>query len=320
MGTIIQSGSFRTFNAKACIYELEPSLHQYIGMQKEIITLNIIIPCDWVGAMRNLWTTPAHDCPCNASNTSASNTGPYNYPCDSNILLHAANTPSYNIDETFPRGDNNEFVERYRNDIFRLFYNENPSAAQQWEQHIQDMVDNTNPFRFVTEEERNNREETITEEGHHCDPELYHGYTVSLAKVENDLQYVPNVNHLDHIWYSPTNSLGTNSLGKLINNINVGEILDLLWNYFYHDYTACEDDHAFDPYNTLALDDELVFPVHVLSIFGYSDKVTMLTMKDDILYDYHVNIRFKQNVVPEVGDYVIQDTVKTIIGEDIPPN
>lgn len=294
-GTIIPSGSFRTFNAKACIYELEPSLHQFIGIRKEVITLNIIIPCDWVGAIRNLWTTKEHECPCSASNTSASNTGPFNYPCDSNILLYAVNNPKYNIDKTFPRGPNNTFVERYRNDIFRFFYNENPHVTQEWYTHIQDIMNNTDPY-IPTK-------------------------TVDEDKVTQDLQYIPNVNILDRICFSPTNSYGTDTLSKLINNINVGEILDLLWNYFYHDYSTCEDDHSFDPYNVLSKDDELCFPVHILSIIGYSDKTSLLTVnEDDIIYDYHINIRFKQDEEPIEGTYIVQDTQKPIVGEDIPTN
>ena len=347
--------SFRVFKARPCIYDLEPSLHKNIGIKREVVALDIVIPSDWVGALRNLWTTGEHTCECDDEGEEGhtenedSTTGPYGYPCDSKILLYAANTPSYNIDKTFPRGSCNEFVERYRNDIFRLFYNESETVAQQWAQHIEDIVSSTNPFYWITGEQRNNRDEGYVHNP--CDGELYHNYTVDLQKVIDDLIYIPDVNQLDHIWYSQTGALGTNSLSKLINNINVGEVLDLLWNYFYHDYEvppppdpdppanacaddhtehnddavestddACEDDHAFDPYNTLKLDDELVFPVHVQSIFGYSDKVTLLTLKDDVLYDYHVNIRFKQNVVPAVETHDTNDTTKPIVGESFPPN
>ena len=356
--------SFRVFKARPCIYDLEPSLHKNIGRTREVITLDIVVPSDWVGALRNLWTTGEHTCDCDDegeedhTENEDSATGPYGYPCDSKILLYAANTPTYNIDKTFPRGSCNKFVERYRNDIFRLFYNESETVAQQWAQHIQDIVHSTDPFLFVTEEERAHRDEGYIHA--YCYEETYKNYTVDLQKVMDDLIYIPDVNHLDHIWYSQTGALGTNSLSKLINNINVGEVLDLLWNYFYHDYevppppdpdppvnaceddhtehseddhtehsedvventddTTCEDDHAFDPYNTLKLDDELVFPVHVQSIFGYSDKVTLLTLKDDVLYDYHVNIRFKQNVVPTVETHDTNDTTKPIVGESFPPN
>lgn len=347
--------SFRVFKARPCIYDLEPSLHKNIGIKREVVALDIVIPSDWVGALRNLWTTGEHTCECDDEGEEGhtenedSTTGPYGYPCDSKILLYAANTPTYNIDKTFPRGSCNKFVERYRNDIFRLFYNESETVAQQWAQHIEDIVSSTNPFYWITGEQRNNRDEGYVHNP--CDGELYHNYTVDLQKVIDDLIYIPDVNQLDHIWYSQTGALGTNSLSKLINNINVGEVLDLLWNYFYHDYEvppppdpdppanacaddhtehnddavestddACEDDHAFDPYNTLKLDDELVFPVHVQSIFGYSDKVTLLTLKDDVLYDYHVNIRFKQNVVPAVETHDTNDTTKPIVGESFPPN
>lgn len=313
----IPSESFRVFKSRPCIYDLDPTLHHYIGRERQVITLDIIIPSDWVGAFRNLWTTAQHDCTCNDEGEHHDNTtGPHGYPCDTKILLHAANTATYNIDETFPRGPNNEFVERYRNDIFRLFYNESTTVAQQWADHIEDIVRSVDPFIFVTEEERPHRDPDYVHA--YCYEETYKNYQVDLQKVFNDMAYIPDVNSLDHIWYSPTDSLGTNSLSKLINNINVGEVLDLLWNYFYHDYTTCEDDHAFDPYNTLKLDDELVFPVHILSIFGYSDKVTLLTLKDDVLYDYHVNLRFKQNVEPAVETHATNDTTKKIVGESFP--
>lgn len=312
--------SFRVFKARPCIYDLEPSLHQNVGRTKEVITLDIVIPSDWVGALRNLWTTKDHSCECDGHGDGENDaeSGPYGYPCDSKILLHAVNTQTYDIDKTFPRGPSNEFVEKYRYEIFRLLYNESETVAQQWAQHIEDIVRSTDPFLFVTEEERPHRDEDYIHA--YCYQETYKNYTVDLQKVIADLIYVPNVDELDHIWYSPSNLRGTNSLSKLINNINVGEVLDLLWNYFYHDYGLCEDDHAFDPYNTLKLDDELVFPVHIKSIFGYSDKVTLLTLKDDVLYDYHVNIRFKQDVVPAVETHDTNDTAKQIVGEPFPSN
>lgn len=345
------SESFRVFKARPCIYDLEPSLHKNIGRKWEVITLDINIPSDWVGAMRNLWTSGPDTCDCDAEDNEENNgdteTGPHGYPCDKDILLHAAHTPTYNIDKTFPRGSCNQFVERYRNDIFRVLYNESATVAEQWANHIQDIVDSTNPFMFVTDQERDDRENPnyIILGDHHCgDVDLWKPYTVNLQKVIEDLAYIPNVNKLDHIWYSPTDSLGTNSLSKLINNINVGEVLDLLWNYFYHDYdvpevpetppndcnieeekeeedeTCEEEDHAFDPYNTLKIDDELVFPVHIKSLFGYSDKVTLLTIKDDVLYDYHVNIRFKQNVEPAIETHATKDIAKPIVGEPFPQN
>ena len=312
----VLSSSFRTFQSGVCVYELEPDLHQYIGMTREVIQLDIIIPMDWVGGIKNLWTSP-ESC-CGEDGDHDESDGPYGYPCDTkHILFYNVHNPNYNIDETFPRGINNEFIERYRRELFKTIYNENSDVAQKWQEHIQDIINSINPFRFVSEEARNkvdHAEETIQ---HTCGGH-FHDYVSDIIKVTEDLTYIPDVNELQQIWYSPVNSPGTNSLSKLINNINVGEMMDLLWNYFYHDYNSCKDDHLFDPYNTLNKDDELVFPIHIKSLFGYSDKVTLLTTEDDIIYEYHVNLRFKQNVQPEVIENpVLGNISKHITGEPL---
>ena len=89
-----------------------------------------------------------------------------------------------------------------------------------------------------------------------------------------------------------------------------------MWNYFYHDIESCDDDHVFDPYNVLKIDDEIVFPVHITSIFGYSDKISLLTFPDDdILYDYQVNVRFKQNITPDTLTPQLNPIQKYIVGE-----
>ena len=307
---IVESASYRTFKANICTYEIEPELHTYIGVNKEIVEINIIIPTDWVGNIRNIWTSPSCACEDDETNTN------FGYPGDSGILLYNIHNQKYNINTQFPRGVNNEFVERYRHDLFKSDYNDNNIVAQQWFQNIQDIVDNTDPYRFVTELERSETEDKITREGHLCHPAIPHGYFVDIDKVIQDLIYYPDVNSLPTIWYSPSQSKGTNSLSKLINNINVGEILDLLWPYFYHDYNSCGCDHLFDPYNTLNLNDEIVFPIHVSSIFGYSDKITLLSKdEDELIYDYHVNLRFKQNIQPTViPEQELNHTTKNIIG------
>lgn len=293
--------SFRTFKAQTCVYEVEPSDHNVLTKNK--LTFDMVIPMDWVGDFRRMWGGSCNntDCTCeeNTSGNTSGNTSQQQqyYPSNGDIMLFALNNSDYKIDETFPRGENNEFVERYRRDILKPFYNDNVDVANSWAVNIESIVTTLEPYKYVNPQQN-----------------PFINYSVNLSKIQSNLEYVPNVNKLDKIWYSPFACRGTDVLSKLINNINVGEVLDLLWNYFYLDFD-CSEQHVFDPYNVLKMDDELVFPVHILSIWGYSDHLSLLSYEDDVLYDYHVNIRFKQNVVPETLTPELKPISKPIVGE-----
>lgn len=165
----------------------------------------------------------------------------------------------------------NESISEYSDNLHSNYYNIEmfqKSAVEQWHNYLDiilhETIFNLNPFVSNT-------------------------FGISEKRLKKDLEFQEKVDiHNPKKMITPvTNSTryATKYLGNLINNHNVGEIIEKLReNGYFNNHlmkfnpTLDEIDiNKFPLYSPLKDDDEIVFPINIRKIYGYTDEVSILS-------------------------------------------
>ena len=186
-------------------------------------------------------------------------------------------------------------AEQYRENVFKNAYNdfeathlkeengEGKTSYHQWLEHISIILN-----------------ETVYLENPYIKKILF----LSEDKIKNNLEYKEKVdiyNNDEHFQKHVSESYrySTNHLGNLINNHNVQEILTKLYDngYFQNTFNPLPehvDLEKYPLYSQLQDNDEIVFPVVISSIYGFSDDISMQSndnMFHPFLSLYTIHIR-----------------------------